>query len=363
MTAEQSRVAVVGLGWAGRRIWLPRLVAHPAFRVTAVVDPDPVARATALRDLTGVTALSSVDDIVDADLVVVAAPNHLHCEVASRLLAAGVPVFVEKPVCLDSAEVDRLAEAELAGGAVLLAGSATRYRDDVRALYQVAGDLGRIRHVDIGWVRAHGVPDAGGWFTRRRLAGGGALVDLGWHLLDAVAPLLGPVTFEQVLGSVSGDFINDGSARAVWRVEDGLLGNGAGGDVEDTARGFLVTDNGISVTLRASWASHEAHDVTWIRVEGSAGTAELRCTFGFSPNREGGSTLCRTTRGETVPIRLADERIGAEYGRQLDDLPALLADPACRGRAVAEARRTIGVIERLYDSARVTRPALIDISS
>lgn len=346
------RVAVVGLGWAGRSIWLPRLVEHPDFDVVAVVDSEPVARATAARTWPGTRALADVSELDrnDVDLAVVAVPNHLHTTVACRLLAAGVPVFLEKPVCLSSAEADRLALAERDGGTVLLAGSAARYRADVLTLHETVASLGRLRHLDLAWVRSRGVPDAGGWFTRRDLSGGGALVDLGWHLLDTLTLLLGPVGFDQAVGTVSDDFLHNGAWSAAWR-HDGPKPD-AGGDVEDTARGFLVSDTGVSVSLRASWASHEPLDYTAITVEGSNGSATLRCTFGFSPNRAGGSVLTLTRDGEAVPVAVPEEPIGAEYRRQLDELPALLADPASKGLVIEDARRTIGVIERLYDSAR-----------
>ncbi|MFG1845262.1 Gfo/Idh/MocA family protein [Micromonospora carbonacea] len=364
------RVAVVGLGWAGREIWLPRLAAHPAFEVTALVDPQPAVRDTA-RDTHAVPfAYADVDDLPvgAADLVVVAVPNHLHAAVAARLLRRGVPVFLEKPVCLSAAEATLLADAERAGGAVLLAGSAARWRADVRALAAAAAGLGPIRHVDVAWVRARGVPDAGGWFTRRDLSGGGALVDLGWHLLDTVLPLLGPAArITHAVGSVSADFVNDAAAHAVWRDPAGSVGaaaaprgdgsvGGSRGDVEDTARGFLLTADGASVAVHACWASHEALDRTTITVHGVAGTATLRCTFGFSPNREPTPVLTRTRDGRTVALPLPTEPIGAEYDRQLDALPDLLAAPASRGAAVAEAHRTIDIIERIYRTARPTEP-------
>ena len=343
MTAAPVRVAVVGAGWAGREIWLPRLLSHPAYQVVAAVDP-------ALPDLGGLHVLAGHGELVpaDVDLAVVAVPNHLHAPVACDLLRRGIDVFVEKPVCLSSAEAALLADAERSAGAMLLAGSATRHRSDMMALYREGATLGEIRHVDLSWVRARGVPGTDGWFTNRELSGGGALVDLGWHLLDAVRPLLADPGISHVTGTVSGDFVNRRASRAAWRAGSG---EPAAGDVEDTARGFLVTTGGVSLGLRVSWASHEALDVTEIRVEGSAGTATLRCTFGFSPNREGGSRLTRTVDGVTVG-RAVGEEIGAEYGRQLDGLPALLADRAGRGDSIAEAARTIGVIERFYAAAR-----------
>jgi len=278
-------------------------------------------------------------------------PNYLHTEVAGALLATGISVFLEKPVCLTSAEVDVLAAAERSGG-MLLAGSAARYRGDVGALRDVIPELGDIRHVAMGWIRARGVPRAGGWFTQREKAGGGALYDLGWHLLDTLAFLLGPAAFTQVIGVTSDDFVNAGAWRAAWR-QDQLGADAA--DVEDTARGFLVRDDGVSVSLRASWASHEARDVSLIQVEGSAGTAELRCTFGFSPNREPEPVLTLTREGTTTRLPVPAEPIGVEYGRQVAGLAGLLADPGNRGRAIAEARPIVRVIENFYASAGPAR--------
>ncbi|UOZ02742.1 Gfo/Idh/MocA family protein [Amycolatopsis sp. WQ 127309] len=349
------RVAVVGLGWAGRNIWLQRLRAHRAYEVVALVEPDPVLRASVAREAGGTAVYASTDRLAadSVDLAIVAVPNHLHAPVAGRVLAAGIPVFLEKPLCLSSAEVDQLAAAEAAGGAVLLGGSAACYRADVTALRELTASLGEIRHAELFWRRARGVPAGAGWFTSRQLAGGGALVDLGWHLLDVARLLLGRQVFEQVVGAVSADFVNGRSFRAAWREDDPA--DGPGGDVEDTAHGFMVTADGLSVALRASWASHEALDSTVFRIEGSEGAAELRCTFGFSPNRVEGSSLTHTVGGVAGPAEAPAEPIGAEYDRQLDAVPALLTDPAGRGRAVEDARWAIDVIERIYASAALAQ--------
>lgn len=348
------RVVVIGLGWAGRTIWLERLRSHPAFEVVALVEPDPVLRTTVARQVAEAAMHPSTNELSadSVDLAVVAVPNHLHAKVAGQVLTTGIPVFLEKPLCLTAAEVDDLAAAEAAGGAVLLGGSAARYRADVTALLELTASLGTIRHAQLSWRRARGVPAGAGWFTTRQLAGGGALIDLGWHLMDVARLLLGRLTFEQVAGAMSADFVNGQPFQASWRADDRPVGMG---DVEDTAHGFLVTAEGLSVSLRASWASHEALDSTVFRIEGSEGVAELRCTLGFSPNRLGGSLLSHAVGGEARPAEALDEPIGVEYDRQLDALPALLADPASPGQAVRDARWTLDVIDRIYASAALTQ--------
>ncbi|MGI5183692.1 Gfo/Idh/MocA family protein [Dactylosporangium sp. CA-152071] len=351
------RIALVGMGWAARSIWLPRLAGRAGLRLVAVVDRDPSAWAgvdlddsvARHRDLAGL-------DPGDVDLAVVAVPNHLHCEVACRLLDRGISVFLEKPVCLTSAEVTRLAEAERSAGATLLAGSAALYRSDLEALRRVRPSIGRLRHVELAWVRARGVPSAGEWFTRRHLSGGGALIDLGSHLLDVGGALLGYSEVSRVVGTTSSLLINNQSWRAAWRDEQPPPAQEHRSDVEDTAYGFLVTAGGTGVSLRASWASHEVHDATTVVLEGIAGTATLRTTFGFSPNRLPRPVLTVARGGRVASVPLPEERIGVEYDRQLDDLPALLGDPAARGRAIRRAGWSIDVLERIYSCAAALGP-------
>jgi oxidoreductase len=345
------RVAVIGLGFAGRRIWLPRLAARPAFTVTAVVDPDLAARTGALVEQPGCAAYATPDQLgpAETDLAVVAVPNNAHAPVAAALLSRGVNVFLEKPVCLSSAEAERLDAAWRAGGARLIAGSAARYRTDVRTLRELAERVGPVRHVECSWVRARGVPGTG-WFVRRAASGGGALVDLGWHLLDVALPLAGDTAVEQVAGTIGSDFVNRAAARAAWK-EGVAVAAGTGGDVEDTVRALLVTADGVSVALHAAWASHAPLDRTEITVSGVAGTVTLNCTFGFSPDRAA-SSLTLVVDGEVNRIALPDDPVGTEYDRQVDALPALLAGGTPPDAAVAEARRIIDVVERVYRLAR-----------
>lgn len=348
------RVAVIGLGFAGRRIWLPRLAARPAFTVTAVVDPDRAARTAVLAELQGCVAYATPDQLeaTEIDLAVVAAPNNAHAPVAADLLSRGVNVFLEKPVCLSSAEAERLDAARRAGGAQLIAGSAARYRTDVRTLRELAERVGPVRHVESSWVRARGVPGTG-WFVRRDASGGGALLDLGWHLLDVALPLAGDAVVEQVAGTIGSDFVNRAAARAMWK-DGATVATGTGGDVEDTVRALLVTADGVSIALHAAWASHAPLDRTEITVSGVAGTAILNCTFGFSPDRAS-SSLTLIVDGEVNRIALPEDPVGIEYDRQVDALPALLTGGTA---AVAEARRIIDVVERVYRLARrVPTPA------
>ncbi|HEX4791554.1 MAG TPA: Gfo/Idh/MocA family oxidoreductase [Actinospica sp.] len=369
--SRPMRAAVLGAGWVSREVWIPLLSAHPRFEVAAVVDEDPAALRSAAQN---VPACEFVRDYRDVDprgldVAIVALPNHMHLPAAQRLLEHGVPVFVEKPVCRTLWEAQCLALAgtprDRTSPVLVHAWSAARHRADVRALAAVLPGLGRIRTVRLSWIRAGGVPTSKGWFTDRRLAGGGALLDLGWHLLDVGLNLLGWPPPARAAGTLYTDWIGGAEAASDWRGHGAEADTGPGPQreaeadtaVEDTARGFLVTRDGVGVWLETSWASHQPEDVTTIVVEGTEGQATLRCTFGFSPHRVPASSLTVLRRGRAERIPIPADPVGAEYRRQVDELARRLSgqDAAAPGElgpvSMAEVFVLASYVEQFYRSA------------
>jgi oxidoreductase len=361
------RIAILGAGWVSRTVWRPLLEANPAFEVAAVVDTDHAAARKVAAEGREVPAVSRVPELADLklDAAVIAFPNHLHVPAACELLGRGVPVFIEKPVCRTLAEARALAAATLEGAAVH-AWSAARHRGDIRALAGLLPRLGEVRVLGLNWTRASGVPQRDGWFVDRELAGGGSLLDLGWHLLDVGLDLLGWPQVTGALGHVSFDWMGRAEATSDWRTRDaGEVGPGTVRPalVEDTARGFLLTDTGVAVSLESRWASHHALDSTTITVEGTEGVAVLRCTFGFSPHRAEHSSLTLLRHGEESVTALPEEPVGVEYERQVDELAARLtragsSGSAAAGDSMAEITSLASIVDRLYETARPAGPVV-----
>jgi predicted dehydrogenase len=103
------RVAVVGPGGWGRqhvRIFSGR----PDAELIAIVGRNP-ERTKAAADEAAVPGFTDLDAMLDAvqpDLVSVCLPNEGHFEPTLRLVRAGVPLLVEKPLVFDLAEADQL---------------------------------------------------------------------------------------------------------------------------------------------------------------------------------------------------------------------------------------------------------------
>jgi oxidoreductase len=234
-------------------------------------------------------------------------------------------VFVEKPLCTTMPELDELGAAARRCRRHVIAGSAATLRADVRALGALvaAGAVGTPTLLELSWARSRGIPRPGSWFTNRKLAGGGALVDLGWHLLEVGLGLLGWPGVEHAAGVGSSSFLDDPAWRADWRMDVEAAATPL--DVEDTFTGFLAVAGGAGVTIHVAWASHEPLDVTSVRIHGDRATASLRTTFGFSPNRVLEPELVVVEGGEATRHPVEHEPVGREYDRLLDVVDDVLA--------------------------------------
>jgi oxidoreductase len=358
------RTVVVGLGWVAREVWLPRLRGHPGFRLVGAVEPDPAVVGRAGSLLAGVPVYPDCDEVpvADVDLALVLTPNHSHARIGAWFLRRGRAVFLEKPAATGGADLAELAGAVREGAGRLVLSAAARHRADVAALRGLVADgvLGEPRLAELGWVRSRGVPPAG-WFTTRAAAGGGALVDLGWHLIDVLHHLWGPATVRGAAATMSDDFLRRQGWGMAWRGRDRSDGAGEPGpgrapgpepDVEDQLAAMVMTRR-YGVSLRVAWASHEERDVTTIVLHGTAASARLRTTFGFSPHRVAQPSLVVSRHGEVTEVPLAVEPVGVEYDRQLDVLAAALsAGPApAAGPALAEATAVLDVVAACYRAA------------
>lgn len=131
------------------------------------------------------------------DGAVVATPTAFHVEQTKSLLAAGLPVLLEKPVSIGLAEAQDLTVALDQSRAPLLLGYTWRWWPplaEVRAKLN-AGAIGRIIRVDF-WMSAHLAdwhPDEPleDFFMSSAKLGGGALLDES-HWIDLMNWLFGP---------------------------------------------------------------------------------------------------------------------------------------------------------------------------
>ncbi|NGX58482.1 MAG: UDP-2-acetamido-3-amino-2,3-dideoxy-D-glucuronate N-acetyltransferase [Chlamydiae bacterium] len=85
----------------------------------------------------------------DIQQIAIAAPAFQHYQLAKQVLLAGKDVFVEKPLCLDSAEAKELIHIADEQGCILMVGHILHFHPCVRKLQELVaqGDLGKIQYI------------------------------------------------------------------------------------------------------------------------------------------------------------------------------------------------------------------------
>ena len=189
-------IGMAGLGAAGRA-FIPAILSDSTFKLVAVADPNPEARAGANAEhgLEGYATLEAMLHHSKLDAVYIATPTELHPEHVALACAAGKHVLVEKPmaVTLDQARA-MIAAAERAG-VMLVVGHSHSYDMPIRRMREIiaGGTLGRVRMVNT-WCYTD-------WIYRPRrpeeldiLKGGGVTFRQGAHQFDILRLLCGGMT-------------------------------------------------------------------------------------------------------------------------------------------------------------------------
>jgi predicted dehydrogenase len=174
-TEDVLRVGVVGVGVMGSNH--ARVLADlPGVHLVAVADPDRQQASFVARAL-GTAAVPNVGELLalGVDAVTIAAPTHLHRDIALACIARGVHVLVEKPIASNPDEGRSIVAAARRAGVILMVGHVERFNPAVETVKQA------IRGEDILSISITRV----GPFPPR-MSNVGVVIDLAVHDIDLI---------------------------------------------------------------------------------------------------------------------------------------------------------------------------------
>lgn len=184
------RVAIMGLGSYGNRV-AEAMQACTRAKLTGLISGTP-SKVDAWRAKYGIAEkncynyenFDAIKDNPEIDAVYIITPNALHCPQALRVAAAGKHVICEKPMALNAAEGQQMVDACKAAGVQLLIGYRMHFEPKTLHVVRMrqAGEFGKIMFYQGQCGFRIGDPNQ--WRLDPKLAGGGAMMDIGIYAIN-----------------------------------------------------------------------------------------------------------------------------------------------------------------------------------
>lgn len=359
-------LGIIGLGWPG--IQHTKAAADtPGVRVVAACDLKPERRAEYATKFPDVPRLlDGYDELLAeprVDAVVVSLPNFLHFPATLAALRAGKHVLCEKPPTLDLAEIETVRAEARARGLTYGFGRQFRFDAPMRAAREavVAGRLGKVYYAKTHWVRQRGIPfGIGDWFTDRARAGGGALIDIGVHALDAAWYLAGHPRLVSASAHVGAHFAPTVPAGVKF-------------DVDDTAVAFLRFADGLCLHLEATWAmnltdvgkpnSWSVQESMNTTLHGTAATLQVDPPVLFQLDPEDPKTILKVPllpEEPTADIDWSNPPVSPSFILQMMDFAHAVRTGTEPTNSVDQAVELMRMLGAIYESGRSGREVRVD---
>jgi predicted dehydrogenase len=320
--------AIIGLGNVALSGHLPGWQNSSEFRIVAGVDPAPHRGDLLVKTLPEAARSASIADLPqDLDFVDICTPPYTHFQIAVSALERGWNVLCEKPLVLSGEQFDQIRELAMEKERVLFTVHNWKFAPICRKIVEIlrGGALGDIHHC--AWHVLRNGPatttDPENWRLDPRKAGGGILIDHGWHAFYLVQEWFGlrPIAVQASL-----------EKRQYAELE-----------VEDTAVVTVQFEsaNGHSsmADIFLTWASPLRRN--WGVIEGSLGQLSIE-DDSLRLQRKGGSEeKFQFSSGLSKSSHHPDwfEYVVREFGGELKDV-------SCRGANLRVSQLCLRLVER-----------------
>lgn len=286
---DELGIGLIGTGFMGRAHALAFHNASAVFelplklRLVALADAD-ARRAESCAQAWGFEqAYGDWQQLIDdprVGVVAITTPNHLHFPMAMAALAAGKAVYCEKPLAVDLDQATQMRDAARQAGVVTRVGYNYQHNpmiDLARELIQ-SGELGEIVGFQGEFSEDFMADPASPWSWRCEAQhAGGALADLGSHLLAMARYLLGDIT------AVCADTrtVHGQRPASAGSLETRTIA------VDDQVHALLRFANGARGAISSSWLKHGYKNHLSFEISGTRGT------LAFDQERLNELQLCR----------------------------------------------------------------------
>lgn len=341
--------AVIGYGGMGH-FHGDKMRTVDGIRLAGIYDIDPERGKFAESE--GIHAYSSRAELLadpEIELVVVATPNDVHKEIALDAFAAGKNVISEKPVAMNSAELEEMIAAANRAGKLFTVHQNRRWDEDYLTVKKMVDshELGNVFRIESRVMGSRGIPS--GWREEKE-HGGGMLLDWGVHLLDQMLMMMEGRKLLSVHASmthITNPECDDGftafctfEGGLEWIVEVGTC------HFVEVPRWYVFGDSG-SAVIR-NWACEG--EVVKIFNRGEDDVAPIQAGAGI--------TRTMAPRNERTVKTFPVEKVSSDWAEFYKNVIAVLNGKAKIVVTHDQLRACMKLIEAIFESARTGKPVV-----
>ena len=333
----QSSIVLIGIGDRGLKKGLNYLSKSEDFHLIAACDPNEKALEIARTFHPALQTYTDLEKLLQErkekssnwfTCAYVAIPHAAYEYVISRLICEGIHVLKEKPAGLSTINLQGWQDLANENNVRLLTASQSRFSERIWLITQWLPFIGTIQSIE--GIREINVTDLDtGWRASRELANGGAVNDIGWHVMDNVVCCVGDRGAGLVL------------CCKLLKTKKNLRY-----DCEDCAYAILEfddNDNGNKIVCNLHISRTKLRKTNSITLVGASGiivAQEKTVELSVDGNKELGQYVTVDTDGEEFNIML-------EYFRQEINLDKPSERYKCYQR---QDLQVTSLIERIYSS-------------
>jgi len=352
---ETPKVGLIGLGGITLYGHAPALK-ELGVKIQACADVDE-ARVKLFKERFGCNGYTDYKEMLakeSPNVVLVATPHGLHAQIASDAIEAGAHVLLEKPMATSFEEALKLAETAHRRERMLVINHEYRFerRRQVAKKLVKEGALGKVYFGRGFYTRQRGIPTTP-TFIKRELAKGGAVLDIGSHVVDLLLYL---TDFPKPVSVVGRTYSMFQEERAMFSSYPLPPPPTVRSEVEDMGVTLVNLEDGLSFYVESSWAAFIRDPKFEVTLLGNKGGLQVNSELHYVTLVAGEMVV-----GQPLVPHQQENAFNKVWSTYLDAVSKGVSYPPAPLCSADQAALNVSILEGLYKSASEGKEVRLDI--
>ena len=340
---KKVKWGVIGCGGIADRRTLPGMMLSDKVELVAVMDANGEAAENCKEKYGAKYAFTKYEDVLalpEIEAVYIASPVFFHKEQAIAAAKAKKHILLEKPVALTVSEAEEIKKACEENGVKISIGFLMRFHGYHQKIKEIIaeGKIGEI--VSMRGQFTCWYPEiVGAWRQKKATSGGGALVDMGIHVIDLIHYITGLKATEVAAFNQTQTFNYE---------------------VDDSSNVIMKMDNGSVAYVDSNFNIPDAASVAKLEIYGTKGSIVAQGTLAQAEvgnvdiliSDDSLSYDASQARGELKPLSLEGTPLGNMYTKEIDGLCDAVTEGTEPPVSIESAIFDQKVVEAAYKSSK-----------